>query len=487
MKVTSTHKGEHEYKTYSVSATCTSPGYTVRECAICGDRHIEDITSALSHDYIAKVTAATCEAGGHTLHICEGCGSSFVTDYTDALGHSWDEGTIITNATCTGESVMEYTCTRCGATRLEGGDASGHVPGEAATCTTPQLCTNCGAVIENALGHDYEAVVTDPTCTEMGYTTYTCTRCGDSYKGDYTDAAGHQPGDWIIDVEPTTDSEGSKHKECEVCGENAGGTEEPSRKSTMQSTTDEHGEAIVGGYLVTVTDTDTTNPVAGATVTLHEDDTLSILLPSGRLLDYADQTTVTVQLVEDKSPVADMFIAVTDRNDNYCEDTTDASGQITVPGTTGKTNEDGDATVGYEDADGDKWTLTVTVEDYETERPIEDAEVSIDTAGNVTVTLPDGENMDEDNRVTITVTDNERIPQEGVNVIVEDNTDRQESGETDADGKLTVPGHTETDYHGAYIEGYEDGSFGPERSMTRAEAAAIFARLLSERLGESIP
>ena len=485
VKETSTPKGEHEYKTYSVSATCTSPGYTVRECAICGDRHIEDITSALPHDYIAKVTAATCEAGGHTLHICEGCGSSFVTDYTDALGHSWDEGKEITGATCTGESVIEYTCTRCGETRLEGGDASGHVPGEAATCTTPQLCTNCGAVIENALGHDYEAVVTDPTCTEMGYTTYTCSRCGDSYKGDYTDAAGHQPGDWIIDVEPTTDSEGSKHKECEVCGEKL--EEETIEKIYMQSTTDEHGEAIVGGYLVTVTDTDTTNPVAGATVTLHEDDTLSILLPSGRLLDYADQTTVTVRLVEDKSPVADLFIAVTDRNDNYCEDTTNASGQITVPGTTGKTNEDGNATVGYEDEDGDKWTLTVTVEDYETGRPIEDAEVSIGKTGNITVTLPDGEDMDENNRITITVTDNEREPQEGVTVIVKGDLGQSERGETDADGKLTVPAITESEYHSVYIVGYEDGSFGPERNMTRAEASAIFARLLSDRLGERIP
>ena len=227
--------------------------------------------------------------------------------------------------------------------------------------------------------------------------------------------------------------------------------------------------------------------MAGATVTLHEDDTLSILLPNGRLLDYADQTTVTVQLVEDKSPVADMFIAVTDRNDNYCEDTTDASGQITVPGTTGKTNEDGDATVGYEDEDGDKWTLTVTVEDYETGRPIEDAEVSIGKTGNITVTLPDGEDMDENNRITITVTDNEREPQEGVTVIVKGDLGQRETGETDADGKLTVPAVTESEYHGIYIVGYEDGSFGPERNMTRAEASAIFARLLSDRLGERIP
>ena len=168
VEVISTDKGEHEYETYTVSATCTSPGYTVRECTICGDRHIEDITSSLSHDYVSIVTDATCESGGHTLHICEGCGSSYITDYTDALGHSWDAGTIITNATCTGESLLEYTCTRCGATPSGGRRRQRPRPRRGCHLHHAQLCTNCGAVIENALGHDYEAVVTDPTCTEMG-------------------------------------------------------------------------------------------------------------------------------------------------------------------------------------------------------------------------------------------------------------------------------------------------------------------------------
>ena len=36
--------------------------------------------------------------------------------------------------------------------------------------------------------HTYAAVVTPPTCTEKGYTTYTCTECGVSYKDDYVDA-----------------------------------------------------------------------------------------------------------------------------------------------------------------------------------------------------------------------------------------------------------------------------------------------------------
>ena len=36
------------------------------------------------------------------------------------------------------------------------------------------------------------------------------------------------------------------------------------------------------------------------------------------------------------------------------------------------------------------------------------------------------------------------------------------------------------------VVGYTDGTFGPSRSMTRAEAAAIFARLLAEKNGDTI-
>ncbi len=38
--------------------------------------------------------------------------------------------------------------------------------------------------------HTYKAAVTVPTCTEQGYTTYTC-ECGDSYVADLLDATGH--------------------------------------------------------------------------------------------------------------------------------------------------------------------------------------------------------------------------------------------------------------------------------------------------------
>ena len=44
---------------------------------------------------------------------------------------------------------------------------------------------------EGAHVHCYESIVTAPSCTEKGYTTYTCA-CGDSYVDSYVDAKGHR-------------------------------------------------------------------------------------------------------------------------------------------------------------------------------------------------------------------------------------------------------------------------------------------------------
>ena len=102
--------------------------------------------TAHTHSYTAAVTAPTCTEQGYTTYTCS-CGDSYKSDYKDALGHDYKNG----------------TCTRCGAKD----------PG----ATPPHT-------------HDYKSVVTKPTCTQAGYTTYTCS-CGDSYKSDYKDALGH--------------------------------------------------------------------------------------------------------------------------------------------------------------------------------------------------------------------------------------------------------------------------------------------------------
>ncbi|MBR3935212.1 MAG: metallophosphoesterase, partial [Oscillospiraceae bacterium] len=43
--------------------------------------------------------------------------------------------------------------------------------------------------------HEYSSVVTEPTCKEQGFTTYTCGICGESYVGDYVESSGEHKYD----------------------------------------------------------------------------------------------------------------------------------------------------------------------------------------------------------------------------------------------------------------------------------------------------
>ncbi|MBE6719381.1 MAG: hypothetical protein E7571_01840 [Ruminococcaceae bacterium] len=111
-----------------------------------------------------------------------------------------------------------------------------HTPGEAvrenevaATCTTDGsydevvYCTECGEEISretktiDALQHDYVSVVTPPTCTEQGYTTYTCSRGDSTYVDNYTDPTGHTLTPHA-EVPATCTEDGTEaYWECTVC------------------------------------------------------------------------------------------------------------------------------------------------------------------------------------------------------------------------------------------------------------------------------
>jgi len=60
-----------------------------------------------------------------------------------------------------------------------------HTPGAAATCTTPQTCTSCSAILKAALGHlgDWEAMDSNTPCLEER----DCERCG-VYQTRHVDA-----------------------------------------------------------------------------------------------------------------------------------------------------------------------------------------------------------------------------------------------------------------------------------------------------------
>ena len=484
----------HNMQAEVTPSTCLEMGYMEYSCANCNVSYKTEYTKPLGHNYKAEVVNPACLEKGYTTYTCQndGCEDNYVSDYIEAIGHKWDNGTTVTDSVCNSEGMIEYRCLSCNEVKLEAKSALGHTLGVKATCTEAQICTVCGAVLEKATGHNYKKTVTAPTCVEMGFTTYVCANCQDTYKADYTKATGHTLGDWQIVKQPTTSTEGSKEQKCSKCGQVV--NTESIEKIYNQAVTDAKGEANVGKYLVIVLDTNSKNPVSGATVSLYADNTMSVMLPNNRLLDFAVQTTVKVQLKEvDKEELkaaAAMSVSVTDNNDNYAAGKTDAAGQITVPSqNSGITNADGNVTLGYTDIKGNKQTLTVNVVREETNRPVKDASVSVGSNGSVSVKLPAGIDMDDKHHIGIILTDQKKQAQTGLEVSVRSDLGNTAKGETDKNGKAVLPVIEEkpvTVKHGAYIVGYEDGTFRPEAQISRAEAAAIFARLLAEAKGENI-
>lgn len=109
--------------------------------------------------------------------------------------HAWDEGEEIKAASCTETGNRIYTCTICGETKTEEIEATGHRNTEIkdyteATCiaagyTGDVYCKDCGQMIETgseiapADTHVWDTgkITKEPTHTETGIMTYTCTVC----------------------------------------------------------------------------------------------------------------------------------------------------------------------------------------------------------------------------------------------------------------------------------------------------------------------
>ena len=182
----------HSYEAIITAPDCMNVGYTTYTCSVCGDSYVVNIP-ALGHNYDAVITAPNCINGGYTTYICN-CGDSYVGDYTTALGH-----------TTVSDTELAPTCTTTG-------------------LTYGAHCSTCGEVlvaqeIVDALGHNFDAIVTAPDCTNGGYTTYTCSVCGDTYVADEVDALGHTEAVDAALTPTCTEAGLTEGKHCSVCNE----------------------------------------------------------------------------------------------------------------------------------------------------------------------------------------------------------------------------------------------------------------------------
>ncbi len=72
----------------------------------------------------------------------------------------------------------------------------------------------------DSCAHTLQDAVTQPTCTDEGFTTHTCTECGASYKDAFTDSLGHDYSVFVETVKAATCTENGEEKyKCSRCGD----------------------------------------------------------------------------------------------------------------------------------------------------------------------------------------------------------------------------------------------------------------------------
>ena len=189
--------GHKEVIDAAVAATCTTTGLTEgKHCSVCGEKTVpQEVVAALGHtEVIDAAVAATCTTAGLTegKH-CSVCGEVLIAqEEIPANGHSWDEGNV-TYATCQNAGYTTYTCTVCGEEWV-----TDHVEKK---------------------DHAMEGIVLqEPTCEEPGVGGHFCIICETVQPGTYElPATGHSYGEWSV-IDPTYTEAGEKSHTCSVCG-----------------------------------------------------------------------------------------------------------------------------------------------------------------------------------------------------------------------------------------------------------------------------
>lgn len=141
----------------------------------------------------------------------------------DVCEHEYE--TTSNAAACDHEVTNSKTCSKCGDSTVTVLPPTGHTYTEklvAATCSdggyTEYTC-HCGfsykSDITSAKGHDFLKSVTKPDCDSVGYTSYTCKTCSYFCKQDYVDPLGHALSGKM--TEPDCENYGYTVYSCGLC------------------------------------------------------------------------------------------------------------------------------------------------------------------------------------------------------------------------------------------------------------------------------
>ena len=249
------------------------------ECSVCGDKKDEaphvDANNDHNCDVCGKKTSdhtggtATCKDKA----TCTICGQK----YGELAAHNYK------TEWSTDETNHWHECSVCGDKK----DEAAHIPGAAATETTPQTCTICGYVIKAALGHTHNFnqkntsetyLKSAATCTKKAVYYYSCT-CGEkgtetfesgelaahAYKTTWSnDNASHWHSCYVCGDKKDEEVHIDKNKDhnCDVCGkkmtDHTGGTATCKDRATCSICGEKYG-SLAGHVYKTIWSYDETN------------------------------------------------------------------------------------------------------------------------------------------------------------------------------------------------------------------------------------
>ena len=266
---------DHSFTNYvsDGNATCTEDGTKTAKCDRCEETDtVKDTGSALDHNYgewtyvadgehkrvcandASHVETEPCaDSDADDDCLCDKCKNLVAHSYDaatcdlpatcsvcgattgDKLGHSFTNYVSDGNATCTEDGTKTAKCDRCEETDTiaDAGSALDHsftnyVSDGNATCTEDGTktakCDRCEVTdtvtdTGSAPGHSYSGVVTEPTCGAEGYTTYTCSACGDSYVDDYVETVDHEYESYVGNDDATCQKNETETAKCAFgCG-----------------------------------------------------------------------------------------------------------------------------------------------------------------------------------------------------------------------------------------------------------------------------
>ncbi len=222
----------HTYAPTVTPPTCTANGYTTYTCSKCGESYVAEETTRLAHEFVdgvciychGKLFAVRFLAEHATVTVYESQAenSPFTVNPAVAYARSSDTGLLDTS----GDGQVNFTVLPEDGYTITSVTAA---PGESYKNLKLPEETGAGYRVTKISGdltitvttekstceHLYAAVVTAPSCTAKGYTTYTCAKCGSSYLDNETAALGHDLKE--TRVEATCTAPGSVTKACSRC------------------------------------------------------------------------------------------------------------------------------------------------------------------------------------------------------------------------------------------------------------------------------